>query len=205
MLSFVHQKTENRWSSAAIQRFLFPSRVSFLFPFTRLSPSTLLSLSLSLLLSSSTITFFSISSLLLPSLLSIASPLVISLLTTAYWSIDPLISLSVFCLFSPLSCSLLALGVFDAVTSFPELTLCSLYKRFSTTTWVAIPAWSVPGIHNTSQPSMRFQRMRQSWLSETKEHTRFKPGCLQLTHVQYEEFQWRWVEAIGLKMFRNKT
>ena len=31
----------------------------------------------------------------------------------------------------------------------------SLRRRRSTTTWVAIPAWSVPGIHTASNPRIR--------------------------------------------------
>jgi hypothetical protein len=31
------------------------------------------------------------------------------------------------------------------------------------TFWVAIPAWSVPGIQSTFHPSIRFQRTRMSW------------------------------------------
>lgn len=31
----------------------------------------------------------------------------------------------------------------------------SLRRRRSTTTWVAIPAWSVPGSHTASNPRMR--------------------------------------------------
>ena len=36
-------------------------------------------------------------------------------------------------------------------------------SRFSTTVWVAIPAWSVPGIHRTSYPRMRWCRAKMSW------------------------------------------
>ena len=39
--------------------------------------------------------------------------------------------------------------------------LCS---SFSTTIWVAMPAWSVPGSQSTLNPLMRFQRMRMSWM-----------------------------------------
>src|SRR6185436_11265283 len=35
---------------------------------------------------------------------------------------------------------------------------------FSTTTCVEIPAWSVPGSHNTSFPSIRALRARMSWI-----------------------------------------
>ena len=33
----------------------------------------------------------------------------------------------------------------------------------STTFWVAMPAWSVPGTHSTSCPSMRLKRHNTSW------------------------------------------
>ena len=36
-------------------------------------------------------------------------------------------------------------------------------SRFSTTAWVAIPAWSVPGIQSTSYPCIRRQRIKMSW------------------------------------------
>jgi len=35
--------------------------------------------------------------------------------------------------------------------------------RLSTTAWVAMPAWSVPGIHSASNPCIRFQRVIRSW------------------------------------------
>ena len=34
----------------------------------------------------------------------------------------------------------------------------------STTIWVAMPAWSVPGSHSALNPPMRCQRMRMSWM-----------------------------------------
>ena len=37
-----------------------------------------------------------------------------------------------------------------------------LYSSFSTTDWVAIPAWSVPGTHRVWWPFMRCQRAMQS-------------------------------------------
>ena len=40
----------------------------------------------------------------------------------------------------------------------------SLRSRVSTTAWVAIPAWSVPGIQRASYPCIRFQRIRMSWI-----------------------------------------
>jgi hypothetical protein len=38
-----------------------------------------------------------------------------------------------------------------------------LRSSFSTTVWVAMPAWSVPAIQRTSNPSIRFTRARMSW------------------------------------------
>ena len=38
----------------------------------------------------------------------------------------------------------------------------SLKSRRSTTAWVAMPAWSVPGIQSVSKPCIRFWRMRMS-------------------------------------------
>ncbi len=40
----------------------------------------------------------------------------------------------------------------------------SASTRFSTTVWVAMPAWSVPGIHTALSPAMRRQRMVMSWI-----------------------------------------
>ncbi len=34
----------------------------------------------------------------------------------------------------------------------------------STTIWVAIPAWSVPGSHSVLHPLIRFQRIKISWI-----------------------------------------
>ena len=41
--------------------------------------------------------------------------------------------------------------------------LLFLDSRFSTTAWVAMPAWSMPGIQRTSKPCIRRQRIRMSW------------------------------------------
>jgi len=38
----------------------------------------------------------------------------------------------------------------------------SSFSRFSTTAWVAMPAWSVPGIHRVLSPCIRCQRMSTS-------------------------------------------
>ena len=38
----------------------------------------------------------------------------------------------------------------------------SFASSFSTTFWVAIPAWSTPGSHSVASPSMRRQRTKQS-------------------------------------------
>ena len=51
----------------------------------------------------------------------------------------------------------------SARRSVPSLASCR-----STIIWVAMPAWSVPGIHKASCPRMRRQRMMMSisvWLS----------------------------------------
>ena len=40
----------------------------------------------------------------------------------------------------------------------------SLRSRVSTTAWVAIPAWSVPGIQRASYPCIRRQRIKISWI-----------------------------------------
>ena len=40
----------------------------------------------------------------------------------------------------------------------------SLRSSFSTTDWVAIPAWSVPMIHFTRRPSIRCLRTSVSWI-----------------------------------------
>ncbi|KAA6416717.1 MAG: hypothetical protein FRX49_13328 [Trebouxia sp. A1-2] len=40
-----------------------------------------------------------------------------------------------------------------------------LAKSFSTTVWVAIPAWSVPGSHSTLYPLMRLHRTTVSWMA----------------------------------------
>jgi hypothetical protein len=45
----------------------------------------------------------------------------------------------------------------SAWRSVPSRASC-----FSTTFWVAIPAWSVPGIHSAFFPSMRAKRVRIS-------------------------------------------
>ncbi len=37
-------------------------------------------------------------------------------------------------------------------------------RLFSTTAWVAMPAWSVPQIHSVSSPSIRRVRMSRSWI-----------------------------------------
>ncbi len=37
-------------------------------------------------------------------------------------------------------------------------------RLFSTTAWVAMPAWSVPQIHSVSSPAMRRERIRTSWI-----------------------------------------
>jgi hypothetical protein len=37
-------------------------------------------------------------------------------------------------------------------------------SAFSTTRWVAIPAWSVPKIHFARLPRMRATRMQRSWI-----------------------------------------
>jgi len=39
---------------------------------------------------------------------------------------------------------------------------CSFHSFFSTTTCVAMPAWSVPGIHITLKPRMRCHRLSRS-------------------------------------------
>jgi len=38
-------------------------------------------------------------------------------------------------------------------------------SRFSTTAWVPIPAWSVPGIQSVLAPIIRCQRMRRSCMT----------------------------------------
>ncbi len=38
----------------------------------------------------------------------------------------------------------------------------SASSRFSTTVWVAMPAWSVPGIQRVAKPRMRWTRTRMS-------------------------------------------
>ena len=40
---------------------------------------------------------------------------------------------------------------------------CSASIR-STTIWVAMPAWSVPGCHSTLRPCIRWKRIRMSWI-----------------------------------------
>ncbi len=40
----------------------------------------------------------------------------------------------------------------------------SAARAFSTTAWVAMPAWSVPQIHIVSSPAMRRVRIRRSWI-----------------------------------------
>jgi hypothetical protein len=40
----------------------------------------------------------------------------------------------------------------------------SFRSSFSTTAWVAIPAWSYPGCQSALKPRMRCQRMRTSWI-----------------------------------------
>ena len=40
----------------------------------------------------------------------------------------------------------------------------SFASSFSTTDWVAMPAWSVPQIHFTRRPSMRRLRAIASWI-----------------------------------------
>ena len=42
--------------------------------------------------------------------------------------------------------------------------LPSAASRRSTTIWVAMPAWSVPGCHSASRPCIRRQRTRVSWM-----------------------------------------
>ena len=41
----------------------------------------------------------------------------------------------------------------------------SSLSRFSTTAWVAMPAWSVPGIHSVLSPIIRCQRMSRSCIT----------------------------------------
>src|SRR5205807_1774040 len=43
--------------------------------------------------------------------------------------------------------------------------LPSLATSRSTTFWVAIPAWSVPGSHSASRPRMRSKRINTSWIT----------------------------------------
>ena len=45
-----------------------------------------------------------------------------------------------------------------------RLFLSVFLSSRSTTIWVAMPAWSVPGSQRQLKPLMRFQRMRMSWM-----------------------------------------
>ena len=40
----------------------------------------------------------------------------------------------------------------------------SAASAFSTTAWVAMPAWSVPQIQSVSKPAMRWARISRSWI-----------------------------------------
>ena len=40
----------------------------------------------------------------------------------------------------------------------------SLASSRSTTFWVAMPAWSMPGSHSASKPCIRLRRMIASWI-----------------------------------------
>ncbi len=53
---------------------------------------------------------------------------------------------------------------FSTNSSRPKssLVLPSTASCFSTTLWVAMPAWSIPGCHNTSYPCIRLRRVRAS-------------------------------------------
>jgi hypothetical protein len=62
----------------------------------------------------------------------------------------------------------------------------SFSNRFSTTVWVAIPAWSVPGIHETESPFIRRQRTMASFVidiekvfSRSKEHFAYLDAACQ--------------------------
>ncbi len=43
-----------------------------------------------------------------------------------------------------------------------SLVVPSAASCFSTTLWVAIPAWSMPGSHSTSKPCIRLRRVNAS-------------------------------------------
>ena len=45
-----------------------------------------------------------------------------------------------------------------------SLVLPSAASWRSTTYWVAMPAWSVPGTQRAFRPSIRFHRIRMSWM-----------------------------------------
>ena len=45
-----------------------------------------------------------------------------------------------------------------------EAGLAFLGERRSTTFWVAMPAWSVPGSQSVSRPRIRSKRMSASWM-----------------------------------------
>ena len=48
-----------------------------------------------------------------------------------------------------------------------RVCLCSCHSFRSTTTWVAMPAWSVPGFHRTVTPRIRCLKDIKCWLFRT--------------------------------------
>ncbi len=52
---------------------------------------------------------------------------------------------------------------FSRPTSWRDFCSRRIRSR-STSIWVAMPAWSMPGIHMALAPCMRRQRMRMSWM-----------------------------------------